>query len=107
MLQALMEHPWIGWLLLSILSVSGTVIAFLVRSKVSDSDTKMADAEKEIHKIRDNYLERFNKVDDRFIDLSKEMHLYHLSTMEKMGKVLSAVETQSNFCRFIQESKKQ
>ena len=107
MLQALMEHPWIGWLLLSILSVSGTLIAFLVKNKVNDNDERVTKSEEEIHKIRDNYLDKFDEVNDRFIDLSKEMHLYHLSTMEKMGKVLSAVETQSAFCKHIQEAKKQ
>ena len=107
MLQALMEHPWIGWLLLSILSVSGTLIAFLVKNKVNDNDERVTNSEEEIHKIRDNYLNKFDEVNDRFVDLSKEMHLYHLSTMEKMGKVLSAVETQSAFCKYIQEAKKQ
>jgi len=106
MLQVLIEHPWVGWLLLTMLSISGTIIGFLIRNKVIDNDEKIKESIKEIHEIRDNYLDRFDKVDGRFIELQKNIHTNHITTMMEMGKVLTAVQSQSDFCRFIQENKK-
>ena len=106
MLEILAEHPILGYLIYGLFTAMVGIVAYFIKRDIKNVDKRVDENTKDIKDVRDNYLDRFDKVEDKISVLSREMYTYHIDTMEKMSKMLAAVESQKEFCALVQEQKR-
>jgi len=106
MTEILQDHPIVWQVLSGIITLTFIIIGFFIRGYMKSTKERLDKIDKENDELRNNYLDRFDRVEDKFRVLSNEINLHHIDAMEKISKVLAAVESQKEFCALVQEQKK-
>ena len=106
MIDIMQDHPIVWQILSGILTLTFVIIGIFIRGYMKDTKNDIREIRQENDELKNNYLERFDRVEDKFRILSNEINALHINSMEKISKVLAAVESQKEFCALVQEQKR-
>ena len=106
MIEILTDHPIIWQVGSALITATFIIIGFFIKGYMKQTKERLDKIDKENDELRNNYLDRFDRVEDKFRVMSNEMNLHYVSIMEKMSKLLAAVESQKDFCALVQDQKK-
>lgn len=97
------EHPQIVTVLIGVIF---SVVAFLIKNKMKAIDNKATKTCREVEKIKTNYLDKFDEVDDKFLELHLKIDKHHLANQTTLAKLVTMQQEQTRFCKFIQDGKR-
>ena len=84
---------------LLLVSISFTIIGYLIKEKVKDMEKDVAELRDDVKKIKGNYLNRFDDIKDR-------MNKQHEEMLKEITKLTIAVGKQTAYCSLVQDMKK-